>query len=439
MKKGQTSLEYLWMITVAAAIVILASVFLQGMAEKSTTTATQTHRVKLLCELDPTHPDCVPACAPDTCASLGYECDSWDDGCGGTVDCGPCPLGEDCVDGICQPTAPDPCACADCADCTEKLNDPACDTVRLTVDISDHVGTCINNPAGFNDKVFDCQSHTMDGDYAGSDYGIRMISKSGNTIRNCAISDFLHGIRVERSSDSTISGNTLTNMRKLPAWGRGISLDRSSNIVITGNTANNNHNGIHLYQSTGCTITNNEAHDNERGGIKLYYGSGHTVTNNNVDSNTDHGIIVTWSNNNIITGNEANDIRYGIILETGSSGNTIRNNNANNNRRGITLYHNSDNNVIEENDASSNTEWGIRLEDQCSNNHISNNDFDDNGVYGVYVHDVRSNSNTISSNHVCGNPTDIRDADSNSGDGNTCDATDNWKDDSAATDCANPC
>ncbi|GAH64433.1 unnamed protein product, partial [marine sediment metagenome] len=40
-------------------------------------------------------------CVPHTCASLGYNCDSWDDGCGGTVDCGPCGSGYTCTAGIC--------------------------------------------------------------------------------------------------------------------------------------------------------------------------------------------------------------------------------------------------------------------------------------------------------------------------------------------------
>lgn len=40
-------------------------------------------------------------CVPHTCASLGYNCDSWDDGCGGTVDCGPCGSGYTCTAGTC--------------------------------------------------------------------------------------------------------------------------------------------------------------------------------------------------------------------------------------------------------------------------------------------------------------------------------------------------
>ncbi|MFH1531665.1 MAG: hypothetical protein ABIK09_13145 [Pseudomonadota bacterium] len=40
-------------------------------------------------------------CVPDTCSDLGYECGSWDDGCGGTVDCGGCGAGVACNAGTC--------------------------------------------------------------------------------------------------------------------------------------------------------------------------------------------------------------------------------------------------------------------------------------------------------------------------------------------------
>jgi len=40
-------------------------------------------------------------CSPDTCAGLGYNCDSWSDNCGGTINCGTCASGYTCTAGIC--------------------------------------------------------------------------------------------------------------------------------------------------------------------------------------------------------------------------------------------------------------------------------------------------------------------------------------------------
>ena len=40
-------------------------------------------------------------CVPDTCAGLGYNCGSWSDGCGGTLDCSTCASGYVCTAGTC--------------------------------------------------------------------------------------------------------------------------------------------------------------------------------------------------------------------------------------------------------------------------------------------------------------------------------------------------
>lgn len=42
------------------------------------------------------------ACKPQGCAKQGIECDEWDDGCGGRVWCGFCPMGEVCDEGKCR-------------------------------------------------------------------------------------------------------------------------------------------------------------------------------------------------------------------------------------------------------------------------------------------------------------------------------------------------
>jgi hypothetical protein len=41
-------------------------------------------------------------CSPYTCASLGYNCGTWSDNCGGTLNCGTCGLGYTCSSGICR-------------------------------------------------------------------------------------------------------------------------------------------------------------------------------------------------------------------------------------------------------------------------------------------------------------------------------------------------
>jgi hypothetical protein len=47
-------------------------------------------------EYDNVNGGCVAPCTPITCASVGANCGSIDDQCGGTLDCGSCPNGETC-------------------------------------------------------------------------------------------------------------------------------------------------------------------------------------------------------------------------------------------------------------------------------------------------------------------------------------------------------
>jgi hypothetical protein len=41
------------------------------------------------------------SCTPMTCAQQGFTCGTQPDGCGGTLNCGTCPSGQDCQNGVC--------------------------------------------------------------------------------------------------------------------------------------------------------------------------------------------------------------------------------------------------------------------------------------------------------------------------------------------------
>src|SRR4030042_1321673 len=47
-------------------------------------------------------------CVPTTCAELGYDCDTWSDGCAKTLNCGTCGAGFTCSSGVCtaEPVTP---------------------------------------------------------------------------------------------------------------------------------------------------------------------------------------------------------------------------------------------------------------------------------------------------------------------------------------------
>ena len=70
-------------------------------------------------------------CSPLTCSDLGYNCWTWNDGCGSTTgSCGGCGLGQDCCAGTCGPNG-----CNYCSDddnclqgwfCSDAHNPPSC-------------------------------------------------------------------------------------------------------------------------------------------------------------------------------------------------------------------------------------------------------------------------------------------------------------------------
>ena len=109
--------------------------------------------------------------------------------------------------------------CDSCDTCTAEINAASAgETICLNQSIYNHSGTCINNPSGFNNKVFDCQENTIAGDDIGvyplgveQFHGIYLSNKINNTIKNCIVSDFVYGISLGSSSDSTLTNNIISS------------------------------------------------------------------------------------------------------------------------------------------------------------------------------------------------------------------------------------
>jgi parallel beta-helix repeat protein len=140
--------------------------------------------------------------------------------------------------------------CDSCTSCTNALNDVQRE-VYLTSDIGNSGSTCIYDPVGFNNKIFDCQGHTIDG--VGSNYAIYLIGKSNNTIRNCTISEFAFGIYLVSSSNITITRNRLNNNIAYGIRFERTNLTEISNNIILGGTRSISFDNV----SFNSTIYNN--------------------------------------------------------------------------------------------------------------------------------------------------------------------------------------
>jgi len=104
--------------------------------------------------------------------------------------------------------------CDNCTDCNSKIQSAAMgDTIRLTANITDHTGTCINF-AGKDGVAFDGGGYTIDGARNAGSYGIYVPAHSdNNTIRNCTITDFEDGIYLYTASHNIIENITACHNR----------------------------------------------------------------------------------------------------------------------------------------------------------------------------------------------------------------------------------
>jgi len=174
----------------------------------------------------------------------------------------------------------------------------------------------------------------------------------------------------------------------------------------------NNDDGIYLQGSNNNTVTSNTANSN-KWGIRLDSSENNDILDNNASSNSARGIYLDSSSNNTITDNTANaNGWYGVYMSSST-------------------YNN-----ITDNTVSSNSRYGIYLCSSSTNNNLTNNIANDNKWDGLRIYDSGSTDNTINSNTFCSNNQsttednyyDLSDADSNSGDNNTCDTTNGYAD-----------
>jgi parallel beta-helix repeat protein len=131
--------------------------------------------------------------------------------------------------------------------------------------------------------------NTITNNYNYNTGGIWLYNCSNNSITGNSITDTNgYGVRLDSSSDNSVTQNTLTNNYE------GIELTGSTNNKISENTITNNIDGIWLSSSIENSINGNTLTNNIYAGIALGYDSGNnTFHHNNLINNTRQ--LVDWA------------------------------------------------------------------------------------------------------------------------------------------------
>ncbi len=248
--------------------------------------------------------------------------------------------------------------------------------------------------------------------------GIALTGRTNVIIKNFSITGFGDGIRLESSSNNTMSGNNLVGNHISEDGGNGVTLYFSSNNTISANYISSNGGGVALDFSSLNIITRNTISDNlgSHGyGFSIHldqssenntiseniltgrtplgiYATNNTVWGNKIHCTDENYAVWVTGNNSIVSFNEITG--WGGIGLWGSEetvqGNTIAAG------HGITLY--GSKNTIHENNITSGA-FGVQFY-ASFNNTISGNNVRNN-AFGVYL--SSSSFNVFSENNISDN------------------------------------
>jgi parallel beta-helix repeat protein len=165
-----------------------------------------------------------------------------------------------------------------------------------------------------------CSNNTLNGNNitANNDVGIRLDGSSNNVISGNTVgnSPNEHICLLYSSNNNTISGNTLTNSTA----DVGIYVYACSlNSFFGNNITSNANSGIRIDSSSDSTISENNISENLNG-IYLFYSSNITVSGNSITANNESGIVIDLSNNNTVNGNNIMTNKgYGVDFNSASN------------------------------------------------------------------------------------------------------------------------
>jgi nitrous oxidase accessory protein len=217
------------------------------------------------------------------------------------------------------------------------------------------------------------------GPHLTKDMACVLVEADNVTIRNCTITESLHGVYVKAGNGTEIVGNRIEGRLDLieADRGNGIHLWNSSQNRIIENEILNARDGIYFSFANFTEVERNHVHQ-VRYGLHYMYSNDNTFFDN-LFENSVAGAALMYSEDIIFARNTFARCRgfraYGILLQSMSRV-TATSNLIIDNSRGI-FMNNADTNLVEHNDVVNN-DLAVQLNGGCDGNLIVRNNFINN-------------------------------------------------------------
>lgn len=228
--------------------------------------------------------------------------------------------------------------------------------------------------------------------------GIKLYNSNYCSIENNEFYNTYFGIYISNSTYCKVTGNNIQGTATVEtSSGNGIHLWKSSHCLITNNKIEHHRDGIYFEFVTKTNITNNNSTKNLRYGLHFMFSDGNSYEYNTF-TNNGAGVAVMYTRNikmmHNVFENNWGDAAYGILLKD-ISHSTISNNVFLKNTVGI--YMEGSGHLMINNNQFENNGWALKIMANCTEDTLIKNNFTGNS-FDVSTNGT-SNENIYSENY----------------------------------------
>lgn len=226
-------------------------------------------------------------------------------------------------------------------------------------------------------------------DYA----GISIIDATQIVIENNNLDNTNFGIHIANSTFCSIHNNRITGKAvSEQSAGNGIHIWKSDHITITNNHVEGHRDGIYFEFVTDSDIKNNTSEKNIRYGLHFMFSHKDNYINN-IFRNNGTGVAVMYTHNVRMEGNSFENnwgtASYGLLLKDITDSYMIGNKFIENT---IGVFMEGGNRIDVKNNFFKGNGWALKVQANCADNNINNNNFESN------TFDISTNGTMVLSN-----------------------------------------